>query len=286
MMESAGEHKVHIRPCHGWVAIDWRGIWDYRDLLYLLVRRDFISRYAQTVLGPLWFIVQGVFMNGVFTVVFSTVAKIPTDGAPPFLFYMCGGLAWGYFSQNFGGAAGTFLGNAGLFGKVYFPRLVVPVATLLSNLVGFGLQAGVFMILWIYYRVFSLQGASLHITWVAWWLPLILVQVAALSLGTGLLLSAITVKYRDFGHVSGFLMQVWMYGTPVIYPLSQVPENWKWLVSLNPMSAPVEAFRIALLGVGELSAMQVLLSILWALALLFAGLLLFEKVERTFVDSV
>ncbi len=280
------EKCIHIRASSGWVKIDWRSIWEYRDLLYLLIRRDFVSRYAQTVLGPVWFIIQTVFASGVFTIIFGKVAKIPTDGVPPFLFYMSGGLAWGYFSQNFGIAAGTFLGNAGMFGKVYFPRLVPPLASLVSNLIGLLLQMAVLVFFWIYYRYFTESGGDLHLTWVAWFLPLILIQIAAVSLGVGLLLAAVTVKYRDLSQVGGFLLQLWMYATPVIYPLSQVPSNWKWLASLNPMTVPVEAFRIGVLGAGQLSTSHVALSIAMGLILLFLGLHLFEKVERTFIDSI
>lgn len=284
-MASPGYH-VHIRARKGLVQIQWRTLWEYRDLLYLLVRRDFVSKYAQTILGPAWFVIQPLITTLVFTVVFGTVAGMPTDGVPPFLFYLCGQIVWGYFAQNFGGISGTFLNNAGIFGKVYFPRLVMPLSTAISNLMGVLIQAAVFAVFWIYYKSFVPSGAAIHLTWVVWLLPLIVLQTAVVSLGVGLWLSSLTVKYRDFSHLAGFLVQIWMYATPVIYPLSRVPQKWKWVAVLNPMTVPAESLRIATLGAGEITLQEVFVSVAVAAVLLFSGLLLFEKVERTFIDTI
>lgn len=280
------EYKVHIRASKGLVNIDWQGLWEYRDLLYLMVRRDFLSKYAQTILGPLWFIIQPLFMTVIFTVVFSRVAGIPTDGAPPFLFYLCGQLGWGYFAQNFGSTSSTFVNNAGIFGKVYFPRLVVPLSAVISNLVATLIQATMFMAFWLWFKFFTANGGAFHMTWGALAVPLIVAQIAAVSLGVGLWFSALTAKYRDFVQLGGFLIQVWMYATPVIYPLSQIPLKWQGWMALNPMAMPVESLRAVLLGAGFVTVPQVLTSITIAGILLFTGLLAFEKVERTFVDTV
>jgi len=279
-------YEIRIRPSKGLVNIDWQGLWEYRDLLYLMVRRDFLSKYAQTILGPLWFIIQPLFMTVIFTVIFSRVAGIPTDGVPPFLFYLCGQVGWGYFAQNFGSTSSTFVSNAGIFGKVYFPRLVVPLSAIISNLVASLIQGTMFMGFWLWFKFFTASGASYHMTWGALAVPLIVVQIAAVSLGVGLWFSALTAKYRDFVQLGGFLIQVWMYATPVIYPLSQIPEKWQGWMALNPMAMPVESLRAVLLGAGSVTGPQIGVSVAIASVLLFTGLLVFEKVERTFVDSV
>jgi lipopolysaccharide transport system permease protein len=279
-------YEIRIRPSKGLVNIDLQGLWEYRDLLYLMVRRDFLSKYAQTILGPLWFIIQPLSMTLIFTVIFSRVAGIPTDGVPPFLFYLCGQLGWGYFAQNFGSTSSTFVNNAGIFGKVYFPRLVVPLSAVISNLVATLIHATMFMIFWLWFKFFTASGGSFHMSWSALAVPLIVAQIAAVSLGVGLWFSALTAKYRDFVQLGGFLIQVWMYATPVIYPLSQITEKWQKWMALNPMAMPLESLRAVLLGTGSVNATQVIISIAIAGVLLFTGLLVFEKVERTFVDTV
>jgi lipopolysaccharide transport system permease protein len=282
----ASLHESIIQPSKGWLRIEWRELWEYRDLLVLLVRRDITSRYKQTMLGPLWFVLQPVLTALVFALIFGRVAEIGTDGIPKPLFYLCGLLGWTYFAQNLTGAGASFVNNAHLFTKVYFPRLIVPIAIIISNLVAFALQLLPFFAFFLYYKFLAGEGASIHFTWLALLTPLPILQVAALSLGVSLWMSASTAKFRDLIHFNQFLIQIWMFGTPIIYPLSRVPERYEWLIWANPMSVPVEAFRICLLGRGALPPTAVALSVGMTILLLITGLLAFRKVERTVVDSV
>ena len=249
-----------------------------------MVWRDFVAKYKQTILGPLWFIIQPLMTSVVFTIIFGKVANIPTDGLPPLLFYMCGQLGWNYFAQNFNSNSATLVNNAGLFSKVYFPRLVVPLANLISNLLTFFIQAATFLAFYVYFKA-AHQG-HFAMNWHVVFLPLFVLQSAALSLGLGLFMSALTSKYRDLVHLSGFLIQLWMYATPVIIPLSKFPEKWRWLVALNPMTSIVESFRYMLLGVGTVEPLYMVFSVAFTLVILVIGVLLFGKVEKTFVDTV
>jgi lipopolysaccharide transport system permease protein len=282
---SEANYEITLRPETSWLALELKHIWHYRDLLSLLVWRDFVARYKQTVLGPLWFIVQPLMMTLVFTVIFGRVAGLSTDGLPPVLFYLCGQLAWNYFAQSFGANSATLVNNAGLFSKVYFPRLVVPLSTLVSNLFAFLIQSATFIAFFLYYK-FVLKCDAISMDWKIIFLPALLLQTALLSLGVGLLMSALTAKYRDLAHISGLLIQVWMYATPVIYPLSKFPAKWVWVVVLNPMTVIVESFRLTLLGTGTVEPRYIACSIGLTLVFLVAGLLLFGKVEKTFVDTV
>jgi lipopolysaccharide transport system permease protein len=280
------EHLTVIEPNRSWFRIPWRDILHYRDLLFLLVRRDFVAQYKQTVLGPLWFLVQPLLMTAVFTVVFARIAGIPTDGVPPILFYLCGMLGWGYFAGCLGQTSTTFLANMSIFGKVYFPRLVIPLSVVVSRLIAFAIQLAAFLCFLFYYLCFSPASSRIHPGPLILALPLLLFVSAAVGMGAGLWISALTTKYRDFAFLSGFLTQVWMYGTPVVYPLSQVPERWRTLISLNPMTGVVEMYRCAFLGVGTVNPLQTGISAAAALALLLTGLLAFSRAERTFVDTV
>ncbi len=283
-MPDAG-YEITLRPDSSWLRLELRAIWQYRDLLSLLVWRDFVAKYKQTILGPLWFIIQPLMMTLVFTVIFGRVAGLSTDGLPPVLFYLCGQLGWNYFAQNFSANAATLVNNAGLFSKVYFPRLVVPLSTLVSNLFAFGIQGLTFAAFYLYFKV-VLKSEAFGFEWRAIFLPLLVVQTALLSLGVGLLMSALTAKYRDLAHITGLLIQVWMYATPVIYPLSTFPSKWQWVVALNPMTAVVESFRLLLLGTGTVDSVHLILSVGLTILCLMLGLLLFGKVEKTFVDTV
>lgn len=279
------ETEIVIEPTSGWRAFAWREIWAYRDLLWLLVWRDFAARYKQTVLGPLWFIVQPLLTTVVFTIVFGNFAGIKTPGAPPVLFYMCGLLAWNYFAQTFQSTSATLVNNAGMFGKVYFPRLIVPLSAVVSNLAALAIQGATFVAIYAAYYLIGLPvGTGLH--WELVLLPLIVAQVAAIGLGVGLWLAALTARYRDFTVLAGFLLQLWLYGTPVIYPLEAVPGTWRFAVLLNPMTMPVECFKYALLGAGSPTASSVAMSLALTLAFLFTGLIAFKRVESTFVDTV
>jgi lipopolysaccharide transport system permease protein len=277
--------EIVLRPDTGWGGLQLAGLWQYRDLLSLLVRRDFVAKYSQTVLGPLWFIVQPVVMTLVFTVIFGRLAGLSTDGLPPVLFYLCGQLGWNYFAQTFSSNSATFVTNAGLFSKVYFPRLIVPVAALVSNLIAFAIQFATFACFFVYFK-YRLDAGGFTSDWRVVLLPLLVVQTALLSLGASLLMSALTAKYRDLTHLSALLLQIWMYATPVIYPLSKFPEKWRWIAALNPMTPIVEAYRLLLLGVGTVEAGYLALSVVTTAAVLLAGLLLFGRMEKTFVDVV
>lgn len=275
-----------IEASRSWFRIPWRELLHYRDLLFLLVRRDFVARYKQTILGPAWFVIQPLATTLVFTVVFGKVAKIPTDNLPPLLFYLCGMLAWQYFQQCMQGTSTTFVANANLFGKVYFPRLVVPLSVIISNLAAFFIQLVTFLCFWVFYKLFTDAGSLFHLTPYLFALPPLLLQTAAIGLGVGLWMSALTAKYRDFVHVSGFLSQLWLYATPVVYPLSAVPEKWRWVSALNPMTGIVETYRYAFLGAGTVSPLYLGISGITTLVLLLTGLLVFSRTERTFIDTV
>jgi lipopolysaccharide transport system permease protein len=274
-----------IEPTRGWRFLAWKELYAYRDLFWLLVWRDIAARYKQTILGPLWYVIQPILTTVVFMVIFSRVARIPTNGVPSSLFYLCGLLLWNYFSQTFNSAAGTLVNNAGIFGKVYFPRLIVPLSAVASNLVGAAIQFALFAV------VFALEkagprGASYGLTAAAWLMPLVFLQVALFSLGIGLWLSALTAKYRDFSVLSGFFVQLFMYASPVIYPLSRVPARWYLVAELNPMTFPLEALRHMLLRAGSPTASLGLVSLALTLLTLASGLLVFQKVEKNFVDVV
>jgi len=287
MLPETEQYELVIQPSSGLLRIDWHGLMHYRDLLFILVRRDFLAQYKQTVLGPLWFIIQPLFTTLVFTVIFGNVAKIPTDGVPPMLFYLCGMCVWNYFSSCSNITANTFIINANLFGKVYFPRLIVPLSVVVSRLIAFGIQLGTFLVFLIYYHYFTVSGEALHVSlpWLAA-MPALVLQSAALGLGVGLWISALTTKYRDLAHLATFLTQLWMYATPVVYPISQIPERWRWLAALNPMTGIVEAFRKAFLGAGDASPYLLGMSACVTLLVLLTGVILFSRAEKTFVDTV
>ena len=286
MTNLPADYELVIKPSRGWLHLNLGDVWRYRDLLFLLVHRDFVAKYKQTVLGPAWFILQPLLTTLVFTVIFGKVAKIPTDGLPPVLFYLAGLLGWSYFAQTFQSTSGALVANADLFGKVYFPRLVVPLSAVISNLLAFALQLATFLCFWIYFKFFFGAGASFGFSGAIACFPVVVLQIAALSLGVGLWLSALTAKYRDFTHLSGFIIQIWMYATPVIYPLSQIPERWRWVVVLNPMTMPVETLKYMLLGQGVVVPSYLALSMAMTVVLLLSGVLVFNKVEKTFVDTV
>jgi len=272
-----------ISPRTGWFDIDLREIWQYRDLTMLFVKRDFVAFYKQTILGPLWFFLQPFFTTVVFTVVFGNIAKIPTDGVPPMLFYLAGTVAWTYFSTCLTKTSDTFITNANMFGKVYFPRLVVPLSVVITNMITFGLQ---FLFFLGFIAYFSIVGASIHLSWYVLLLPVLLLMMAALGLGMGIIVSAMTTKYRDLRFVVQFGVQLFMYATPVVYPLSVVsPKYLPWLLA-NPMTPIVETFRFAFLGSGMFSWMHMLVSGCTILGILVVGVILFSRVEKTFMDTV
>ena len=280
---TAPRPEVIIEPPRGWLQLELRELWEYRDLLMLLVRRDWLARYQQTMLGPLWHFFQPLLTMAVFVIVFARVAKLPTDGVPAPLFYLSGLLAWNYFSQSINTASGTFLNNQHLFSKVWFPRLVVPVAALTSNLAAFALQLVPFALCAAYYAI---AAAAFVPTWRLLLLPLAALHVAAVSLGVGLWMAAGTAKYRDLVHLNQFIVQLWMFATPIIYPLSHVPAKWAWIEWLNPMAIPVETFRWCLLGTGSFDPLMVGSSIALAVVLAITGVIAFQNAARSAVDLV
>jgi lipopolysaccharide transport system permease protein len=279
-------YEVVIEPSRGRIRLDWRELWEYRDLLGLLIRRDFLAKYKQTILGPAWFIVQPLLTMLMFVVVFGHIAQIPTDGIPAPLFYLAGLLVWNYFAQNVTTGATTFTSNAHLFTKVYFPRLIVPAASTLSNLISFALQLLPFAAFFIYYKLFTGEGSAVHMGWSILWAPLLLVQVSLFSFGVSLWLSAASAKYRDLAHLNQFLVQLWMFATPIIYPLSKIPIRFQWIAWVNPMAPLVETFRIVLLGHGSVPAGSLAVSVAITLVILISGIVVFQQMERTAVDSV
>ncbi len=282
---AADPREIVIEPSRGWLRIEWRELWEYRDLMVLLVQRDVISRYKQTLLGPLWFVLQPLLTTAVFVVIFGRIAGIPTDGIPGPLFYLCGLLGWNYFAQNITTGGACFVTNAHLFGKVWFPRLIVPIAAVISNLVALALQFAPFVACLCYFKMTG-NAAGIHATSALLLLPLVIVHTAALSLGVALFMSAATGKYRDLIHLQQYIIQVWMFATPIVYPLSSVPEKWKWIVLVNPVSVNVECYRICLLGRGTVNGTELAISALWTIVLLLGGMVLFQRVARTVVDSV
>lgn len=272
-----------IRPQRDWWNLHLDDLWRYRDLIQLLVWRDFVAYYKQTILGPLWYVIQPVLTTIVFTVIFGNIAKLPTDGLPPFLFYMAGNTVWSYFSACLVSTSNTFAANAGIFGKVYFPRLSIPISVVLSNLISFAIRFVLFLLFMAY---FMLAGSDIHPNWWILSLPLLVVIMALMGLGLGIIISSLTTKYRDLQQLVGFGVQLLMYATPVIYPLSTIEGSWRWLILANPMTPIVEVFRLAFLGTSAIAPVSLLYSAAFTAVVFLAGALIFNHVETTFMDTV
>lgn len=264
-------------------SVNLKEIWKYRDLIILFVKRDITTAYKQTILGPVWIVINPLLSTVVFTVIFGVIAGIPTDGVPQFLFYLSGNILWGFFSSCLNRGSGTFLGNARLFGKVYFPRLVMPISGIIYNLINFLLQTVVFVILVI---VYSLIGANVHPNIFILFTPLLVLHTALLGTAIGLIISSITTKYRDLNVLVSFGVSLLMYITPVVYPISKVPEYFRWLMLLNPVAPIVETYRYAFLGCGSFPWPYLLISLAVTIILLIWGVLVFNKVEKNFIDTV
>ncbi len=276
-----------ISPKNNLFDIRLREVWRYRDLLFLFVKRDIAAQYKQTILGPLWFVIQPVFTTIVFFLLFSKLAGIPTDGVPQPIFYMCSISAWNYFSMCFISTSTTFTANAGIFGKVYFPRLVMPLSIIVSNILKFGIQLLLLFAIILYY-VFT-GGYSFHIGANTLLFPFIIIIMAAMGLGFGIIISSLTTKYRDLSILITFGVQLLMYITPVAYSLGFVVQKhpqYQTLIQLNPLSSLIEAFRYSVLGVGYINYGWLAYSCICAVVALFAGILVFNKVERSFMDTV
>ena len=274
-----------IRPRSGWFDIDLKELWQYRDLTVMFVKRNFTVLYKQTILGPAWILLNPLITTLIFNVVFGTMAGMPTDGVPGFLFYMAGNTVWTSFANCVNNTANTFVTNSQVFGKVYFPRLTMPVSQVLTSLINFIIQAAMYLAFWLY---FWATGAQVGFTLWALTVPLVMLQVMLLGLGVGIIVSSLTTKYRDLAIAVGFGVQLWMYASPVVYPLSMLGESprLKVLVELNPMTAPIEVFRMATLGTGSVSAGGIVYSLVFTAAALVLGVVLFSRIEKTFMDTV
>jgi len=273
-----------IQPQRSLLDLRLGELWRYKDLVMLFVRRDFVSVYKQTILGPLWYLIQPLLTTITFTVIFGNIASLPTDGLPQFLFYMSGTVVWSYFASCLTKTSETFAQNANLFGKVYFPRLAVPVSILISNLITFLIQFAMFLVFVLY---FILRGTDIQVNWL--WIalsPALILMMAGLGLGFGIIISSLTTKYRDLRFLVTFGVSLLMYATPVIYPASSIPERFQWVIQANPMTSVIEAFRYGYLGAGTVDIGHLLYSFGFMLVVVIIGSIIFNRVEQTFMDTV
>ena len=278
------EWTLIIRPHEKLWKLNLKEVWAYRDLIELFVKRNIVTVYKQTVLGSLWYLIQPILTVIMNMVVFGGIAHMSTDGVPQALFYLAGNVCWFYFSDCLNQTSNTFLTNQGIFGKVYFPRMVVPISTVISNLLRFGVQLGLFVVVYLYYLM---SGSDVCPNWTILTVPVLIVMIAGLSLGFGILISSMTTKYRDFTVLFSFIVSLWMYATPIVYPLSMVTnEKLRTLIMLNPMTSVIEAFKYATLGQGYFSWGALGYSFAFMTVLLVWGIVIFNKVQRSFMDTV
>lgn len=274
---------ITIKPHSGLFELNLKELWSYHDLISMYVKRDIVTFYKQTIMGPLWFIIQPVLTTLMFMFVFGNLAGLSTDGLPQSLFYLGGIVLWNYFSDCLTRNSKVFIENQGVFGKVYFPRMVVPLSIVISNLVRFLIQFVLFLVVYFYYIA---MGAPVTPNFYALLLPLLIILVAGLSLGFGIIFSSLTTKYRDLSFLLQFGVQLWMYITPVIYPLQSIPVDKQWMLLLNPMTSIIETFKYGFMGVGVFNWFHLLYSFVFMLVLLFMGLIVFNRVEKGFMDTV
>ena len=289
-MAETNDWDIVIKPKEKLLSVDFGELWRYRDLWSLFVRRNIVISYKQTILGPLWFIIQPALTVIMYMVVFGGIAGIPTDGVPQPLFYLGGVCMWQYFADCLNATSNTFVANAGIFGKVYFPRLIMPMANVTSNLLRFGIQLGLFLVV---YLVYAITGSQASPNWYALLFPFLVFMMAGLALSFGILISSMTTKYRDLQILFGFIVQLWMYATPIVYPLSQVEGkivagmNLHTIMSLNPVTPVIETFKYGFLGAGEFIGWGWLAySLVFMLILLALGIVIFNKVQKSFMDTV
>ena len=283
MSERQENWTTVITPKNKFFRLNLKELWQYRDLITSFVKRDITSTYKQTILGPLWFFIQPIFTTLMFLIVFGNIAKIPTDGVPQVLFYMNGIILWNYFSKCLVATSNTFVSNAAIFKKVYFSRLTIPVSNVISALVQFLIQFTLFVIIFIVYKI---KGADVELSYAVFAIPLFVLQMAVLGLGIGLIITSLTTKYRDLTYLVGFAVQLWMYATPIVYPLSMVPEKWRSVYVLNPVVPILESFKHAFFSTGMPSITEYGISVATTIFLLFAGIFIFNFVEKNFVDTV
>ena len=279
----AKKFQTVIEPKNKPLDLKLKEVWDYKDLVMLFVRRTFVAQYKQTILGPAWAIIQPLFTTVIFTVVFGNLAGLAPGGVPTFIFYLCGSIAWTYFSGCLTATSTTFTANSSIMGKVYFPRLVMPISTVISQLIAFGIQAIFFVVFLIYYYVI---GAGVHPNVYILLTPVLILQLALMGLGFGVIISALTTKYRDLAMVVGFGTQIWMYLTPVAYDIGIIPERLMNIYMLNPVTSVICMLRYAFLGIGELQLKYYMIS--WGITIfvVFVGIIMFNRVEKTFMDTV
>ena len=283
-MEQSNKYHTHLERKNGWFDINLKEVWQYRDLIWLFTKRTFVLRYKQTILGPLWVILQPLITTLIFTLVFGGIAGISTDGVPQVLFYMAGNAVWSFFAACLNGTASTFTGNAGVFGKVYFPRLVSPISTVLSSMVNFFIQLAMFLCFWAYYLITG-QISPNYVGILM--LPVILLYLGLLGLGFGIIVSSMTTKYRDLAMLVSFGVSLWMYITPVVFPVSTLGNGGLYtVVMLNPVTCAVETFRWAFLGQGVFDPLNWGISTAVMVVVVCVGVIIFSKVEKTFMDTV
>ena len=282
-MNKEQQSSYYIHSKQSVFSLNLKEVWDYRDLLLMLVKRDFITFYKQTILGPLWFIVQPLLTTAIYVVLFGNIAKLSTDGMPQILFYLSGITIWNYFSESLTKTSSVFTANAGMFGKVYFPRLIMPLSIVASSLMKFAVQFGIFLLVLLYYVIFTdtvQPNAWMLLT------PVLILLMAMFALGLGMIFSSLTTKYKDLTFLLTFGIQLFMYVTPVVYPISALPEKFRFLVYMNPLSPIFECFRYAFLGAGSFYPMALVWSTVLISGLLVAGTVIFNKVEKSFMDTV
>lgn len=284
-MENKNEDwSLVIKPKYSLLEVNLKEIWQYRDLIMIMVKRDFISFYKQTVLGPIWFLIQPLISTAVYVLLFNRLAQVGTDGAPPILFQLAGITLWMYFSEALLKTSNTFITNASIFGKVYFPRIVMPVSIVLSTMIKLGIQLALFFSVWAYYIFF--EDANIHMTWAAWLFPVLILLMALQGLGLGMIISSLTSKYRDLRFLLTFGMQLLQFSTTVAYPLSAASGTLKKYIGYNPFTAILETFRYGFMGTGQFYQTYFIYSVIVTVVLLVIGVLIFNKVEKTFMDTV
>ena len=277
------KNRIIIEPSKNFALKNLLEVFNFKDLIFLFIKRDFTVFYKQTILGPLWYVIQPLLNTIVFTIIFGNFAKIPTDGVAPFLFYLAGNVVWSYFSSCVNNTGNTFITNYQIFSKVYFPRIIIPLSNIIFSMLQFFTQ---FILFLLFLAYFKSKGADINLNLNILYVPLLLLHLAILSLGVGTLISALCSKYRDLSLAIGFGIQLWMFATPIIYPLSTIPEKYLFLISLNPVTSIVESFRFIFLGNNSISLEIILTSIVITLIIFILGILSFQKVEKNFIDTV
>ncbi len=284
MSNEAQQYHTHITSEHKWFDLKLKEVWQYKDLIWLFTKRSFVLKYKQTVLGPAWLFLNPIMTSLIYTFVFGGIAGIETDGVPQILFYLGGNAIWTFFSTCLTTNANAFIANSAVFGKVYFPRLTTPISNVLSSVIQFGIQ----MILVLAFLIYYVVTGVVHPNWLAWLLiPVVLLNLGIMGLGCGIIISSLTTKYRDLSILVGFGVQLWMYATPIVYPISQIDnELFRTILMINPATAPIELFRYALLGQGTISIPSLIFSWVFTIAVAVFGIMVFNKVEKTFMDTV